>query len=146
MFDKQSIRALRNIHKVTLAPIKELIIERLSNSIREYRFKNDEMTQKELAGQVGVSRQTINAIENGRHAPTVSVAIRIADAFGVTVDQLFELDYEGKPATLVHLSRVATDQSRTAAEKTNTVESRYEPAKAEPVREVSLASLRNVIG
>jgi DNA-binding XRE family transcriptional regulator len=48
----------------------------LSNKIRELRFKNGEMTQKHLAERVGVSRQTMNAIENGRHAPTVDVAIR----------------------------------------------------------------------
>ena len=70
----------------------------LTNRIRELRFKNDEMTQKYLAERVGVSRQTMNAIENGRHAPTIDVAMRIADVFGITVDQLFELDYDGRPA------------------------------------------------
>jgi putative transcriptional regulator len=69
----------------------------LSNKIRKLRFKNGEMTQKHLAERVGVSRQTMNAIENGRHAPTVELAIRIADVFGITVDQLFDLDYDGRP-------------------------------------------------
>ncbi len=71
---------------------------KLSNEIRELRFKNGEMTQKHVAERVAVSRQTMNAIENGRHAPTVYVATRIADVFGITVDQLFEPDYVGKPA------------------------------------------------
>ena len=70
----------------------------LTNRIRELRFKNDEMTQKHLAERVGVSRQSMNAIENGRHAPTVEVAMRIADVFGITVDELFELEYPGWPA------------------------------------------------
>lgn len=104
------------------------------------------MTQKALAGQVGISRQTMNAIENGRHAPTVSVAIRIADVFHVTVDQLFDLDYEGKPAIREHVSRLTAEQSRSAADATTKAEIRQNPAKAEPVREVTLASLRNVVG
>ena len=69
----------------------------LSNSIREHRFKFGEMTQKELAGQVGVSRQTMNAIENNKHAPTIDVAIRIADVFREAVDTVFEYEYDGKP-------------------------------------------------
>ena len=70
----------------------------LSNNIRNHRLKNGEMTQKHLAERVGVSRQTMNAIENCRHPPTVDVAIRIADVFGITVDTLFDLDYDGRPA------------------------------------------------
>ena len=69
----------------------------LTNKIRKYRFDNGEMTQKALAERIGISRQTMNAIENCRHAPTVTVAIRIADVFHVSVDQLFDLDYDGKP-------------------------------------------------
>lgn len=101
-------------------------MERLSNKIRRFRFKNDEMTQKALAGQVGVSRQTMNAIENGRHAPTVAVAIRIADVFGVTVDQLFKLDYDGKPANRVSAPRFAVDPVLPAAEKMMTIDDRHE--------------------
>lgn len=70
----------------------------LSNRIRELRFKNGEMTQKQIAELVGVSRQTMSAIENCQHAPTVDVAIWIADVFGVTVDQLFSLDDAATPA------------------------------------------------
>ena len=70
----------------------------LSNNIRELRFKNGEMTQKRLAERVGVGRQTVNTIENNRHAPTVDVAIRIADVFGITVDELFDHDDDSRPA------------------------------------------------
>ena len=104
------------------------------------------MTQKVLASKVGVSRQTINAIENGRHAPTVAVAIRIADVFRVSVDQLFELDYEGKPTNREPATRFDADQTRTTAERTIEIEGRREPAIKEPAREVTLASLRNVVG
>ena len=65
----------------------------LSNNIRELRFNNGEMTQKALADQVGVSRQTINAIENNKHAPPIDVAIRTAD--------VFVYEYEGKPEFLI---------------------------------------------
>lgn len=73
-------------------------MEGLSNKIRERRFRSNEMTQKELANRVGVSRQTLNAIENCRRAPTITVAIRIADVFGLSVDALFNFNYDGKPA------------------------------------------------
>ena len=69
----------------------------LLNRIRELRFKNGEMTQKELAEQAGVSRQTINAIENNKHSPTIEVAIRIADVFREDVSDVFSYEYEGKP-------------------------------------------------
>ncbi len=70
----------------------------LSNRIRRLRFDKNEMTQKQLAGLVGVSRQTLNAIENGQHPPKIDLAIRIADVFSVTVDELFSFQYEGKPS------------------------------------------------
>jgi len=69
----------------------------LLNKIRKYGFENGEMTQRQLAESVGVRRQTMNAIENCKHATRIDVAIRIADVFGVSVDQVFEYDYEGKP-------------------------------------------------
>ncbi len=68
-----------------------------SNKIRELRFETDKMTQKELAERVGVSRQTINAIEANKHAPSLELAFRIADVFETAVDYIFEFDYEGKP-------------------------------------------------
>ena len=78
----------------------------LSNRIRELRFKNGEMTQMRLAEQAGVSRQSINAIENSRHAPTVGVAIRIADVFGITVDELFDFYYDGSLNAASQLRRL----------------------------------------
>ena len=64
----------------------------LSNAIRRYRFDQDEMTQKELAEIVGVSRQTINAIEGNKYSPSLVVAVRIAHAFGYSVDNVFEYE------------------------------------------------------
>lgn len=104
------------------------------------------MTQKELAGRVGVSRQTMNAIENCRHVPTIAVAIRIADVFSVSVDQLFELDYEGKPARRVQAARVAPNRSRTTIEKPIEIEGRHVTLEEASTRQISLASLRNIIG
>lgn len=129
-----------------MAIIEEPIIDLLTNKIREYRFRNGEMTQKALAGRVGVSRQTMNAIENGRHSPTIAVAIRMADVFSVSVDQLFELEYEGKPAHRVQATRVAVNRSRTTTEKPIKIESKHEPIEEESTGQVSLASLRGVVG
>ena len=118
----------------------------LSNKIRELRFKNGEMTQKHLAERVGVSRQTMNAIENCRHAPTVDVAIQIADVFGVTVDQLFDLDYDGRPARREKATTIAVDRSEATVEESVEIESENDPAEEEAEQKISLASLRNVIG
>ena len=68
-----------------------------SNKIRELRFETDKMTQKELAERVGVSRQTINAIEANKHAPSLELAFRVADVFETSVEDVFVFDYEGKP-------------------------------------------------
>jgi putative transcriptional regulator len=121
-------------------------MDHLSNKIREYRFRNSEMTQKQLAERVGVSRQTMNAIENCRHAPTVAVAIRIADVFRVSVDRLFDLEYDGKPARCEQVARIAVDRSQATTEKPIEIERRREPVEKEAVRRVNLADLRNVIG
>ena len=64
----------------------------LSNNIRLMRFNTHEMTQKELADIVGVSRQTINAIEGNKYSPSLVVAFRIAHAFGYSVDSVFEYE------------------------------------------------------
>ena len=87
----------------------------LSNSIREHRFKYGEMTQKELAEKVGVSRQTMNAIENNKHAPTIDVAIRIADVFREAVDTVFEYEYDGRPEFLVVCVSFAGDPEQIEA-------------------------------
>jgi len=88
----------------------------LSNSIREHRFKYGEMTQKELAEQVGVSRQTINAIENNKHAPTIDVAVRIADVFREAVDTVFEYEYDGRPEFLVVCVSIGGDRVQIEAD------------------------------
>lgn len=70
---------------MTVAPPKVVI----HNFIRTRRFEAGEMTQQELADRVGVSRQTINAIEGGRYAPSLEVAFRIALVFGRPVEDVF---------------------------------------------------------
>ena len=62
---------------------------RVSNDIRALRFGADEMTQAQLAERVGVTRQTIIAIEQGRYSPSLEVAFRIARALGVSLEQVF---------------------------------------------------------
>jgi putative transcriptional regulator len=65
----------------------------LSNQIRRLRFENGEMTQQQLADRVGVTRQTIIAIESGKYAPSLPLAFRIARVFAVSIEQVFQ--YEG---------------------------------------------------
>jgi len=60
--------------------------------VREFREQNNRMTQQALAEQVGVSRQTIIAIETGRYQPSLEVALKITEAFSTTVEQLFWLE------------------------------------------------------
>jgi len=61
----------------------------ISNVIRRLRFDHNEMTQEELASRVGVSRQTIIALEQGRYVPSLGLAFRIARAFGTTIENVF---------------------------------------------------------
>jgi putative transcriptional regulator len=61
----------------------------VTNSIRALRFAAGEMTQAELADRVGVTRQTVIAIEQGRYSPSLEMAFRIARAFGVPLDEAF---------------------------------------------------------
>jgi putative transcriptional regulator len=62
----------------------------ITNNIRRLRFFAGEMTQQQLAEKVGVSRQTIMAIEAGKYSPSLELAFRIADAFGVTIGEVFD--------------------------------------------------------
>ncbi|MCK4966245.1 helix-turn-helix transcriptional regulator [bacterium] len=62
---------------------------KISNKIRRFRFDNDEMTQEELAKQVGVTRQTIIALEAGKYIPSLGLAFRIARVFNTTVENVF---------------------------------------------------------
>ncbi len=63
---------------------------RVTNSIRTLRFAASEMTQAELADRVGVTRQTIIAIEQGRYSPTLEMAFQIARVFRVPLDDVFQ--------------------------------------------------------
>lgn len=69
---------------------------RINNNIRKLRFFNDEMTQQELAKVVGVTRQTINALEKGKYSPSLDLAFRIALAFDVPLESVFSYDLEEK--------------------------------------------------
>ena len=66
----------------------------IKNNIRKLRFFANEMTQQELAEKAGASRQTIIAIEGGKYSPSLELAFRIAEAFGVKIGEVF--DYEVK--------------------------------------------------
>jgi putative transcriptional regulator len=61
----------------------------ISNNIRKLRFFADEMTQQELAEKAAASRQTIIAIEAGKYTPSLELAFRIADVFGVEIGKVF---------------------------------------------------------
>jgi putative transcriptional regulator len=63
---------------------------RVTNSIRALRFANGEMTQADLAERIGVTRQTIIAIEQGRYSPSLEMAFQIAQVFDVPLDQVFQ--------------------------------------------------------
>jgi putative transcriptional regulator len=62
---------------------------RISNIIRRLRFDAGEMTQKDLAEKVGVTRQTIVAIENAKYSPSLELAFLIAKAFGKPLEEVF---------------------------------------------------------
>ncbi|SFC43852.1 putative transcriptional regulator [Micromonospora sediminimaris] len=67
---------------------------RVTNNIRALRFARDEMTQAELAERLGVTRQTVIAIEQGRYSPSLEMAFRIANVFGVRLDDVFQYPEE----------------------------------------------------
>ncbi len=70
---------------------KKMII---TNNIRRLRFFANEMTQLELAEKAGASRQTIVALEAGKYTPSLEMAFRIADVFGVSINEVFEYKLE----------------------------------------------------
>jgi putative transcriptional regulator len=61
----------------------------ITNSIRRLRFDHGEMTQSDLAERIGVTRQTIAAIEAGKYGPSLEAAFRIAQVFGVGIEEVF---------------------------------------------------------
>lgn len=62
----------------------------IDNVIRKLRFENGEMTQQALADACGITRQTVVALEGGKYAPSLELAFRIAQAFGVGVEDVFQ--------------------------------------------------------
>jgi putative transcriptional regulator len=62
----------------------------ITNQVRRLRFEHGEMTQQQLADKVGVTRQTIIAIEGGKYAPSLPLAFRLAKAFDVGVEDVFQ--------------------------------------------------------
>ena len=68
----------------------------ITNNIRKLRFFAEEMTQQQLAEKAGASRQTILAIEAGKYTPSLELAFRIADAFGVNINEVFEYEVKGE--------------------------------------------------
>lgn len=69
----------------------------VSNNIRKLRFYHDEMTQKELADKVGVTRQTIVAVENAKYSPSLELAFRIALVFDSPLEEVFSYDPKDDP-------------------------------------------------
>ena len=69
----------------------------IKNQIRRLRFENGEMTQQKLADKVGVTRQTIIAIESGKYAPSLPLAFRIARTFGMPIEKVFQYQDEAPP-------------------------------------------------
>jgi putative transcriptional regulator len=65
---------------------------KLRNQIRKTRFEKGEMTQEELGGLAGVTRQTIIALESGKYVPSLVLALRIAQVFALRVEDLFQLE------------------------------------------------------
>ncbi len=66
----------------------------IRNHIRDLRAARGDMTQQALADRIGVTRQTVNAIELGKYSPSLDVAFRIAAVFGVPIDDVFTFDPE----------------------------------------------------
>jgi len=69
-------------------------LDNIVNNVRSYRRSKSDITQQELADLVGVTRQTIIAIEKGKYNPSVGLAIKLARVFDVPVESVFELETE----------------------------------------------------
>lgn len=62
----------------------------IRNQIRRLRFDRDEMTQQALAQRIGVTRQTVIAIEKGKYSPSLEVAFKMAEVFQVSLEEVFQ--------------------------------------------------------
>ena len=69
----------------------------ISNTIRRLRFDRNEMTQQELADRIGMTRQTVAAIEQNKYSPSLEAAFRIAEVFGVEIGAVFQWKKAEKP-------------------------------------------------
>jgi putative transcriptional regulator len=69
---------------------------RVRNTIRTLRFHNGEMTQQQLADSVGLTRQTIIAIEQGRYSPSLEAAFKIARVFRLPLEQVFQYEDQAR--------------------------------------------------
>ena len=67
---------------------------RVTNSIRALRFAHGQLTQADLATRIGVTRQTVIAIEQGRYSPSLELAFQIAHVFGVPLEEVFQYPEE----------------------------------------------------
>lgn len=83
----------------------------ISNRIRVLRFHKGEMSQSELGQRIGVTRQTIAAIEAGKYSPSLEAAFRIAQVFGLPLEEVFQWEAKApvKEATAVTAPRTAAD-------------------------------------
>jgi len=70
----------------------------ISNRVRFLRFQNGEMSQAELGQRIGVTRQTIAAIEAGKYSPSLEAAFRIAQVFNVPLGEVFQWDNKPVPS------------------------------------------------
>ncbi len=68
----------------------------IRNRIRRLRFESDEMTQRELARRTGCTRQTIHAIEAAKYGPSLELAFKVAEVFGVAIDDVFQYEVISK--------------------------------------------------
>ena len=73
----------------TTAGVRE-VKSQISNDIRRLRFENNEMTQQALADAIGLTRQTVIAIEKNRYSPSLEAAFKIAGVFGVGLGEVFQ--------------------------------------------------------
>ena len=69
---------------------------RVANRVRALRFAAGEMTQAELAERIGVTRQTVIAIEQARYSPSIELAFKIARVFGTGLDEVFQYPHDGQ--------------------------------------------------
>ena len=82
----------------------------IRNTIRDLRFNHGEMTQQALADRVGVTRQTVNAIELGKYSPSLEVSFRIARVFGVPLEEVFSYPQDDGAARFQAPHRLGIDR------------------------------------